>query len=71
MANPEGYDNQYWQNQKKIKSSLKNGIKIMVSCDFCHGSIAGDPQVMKFETMNDFSAVLHVNLNIRENTLEE
>jgi DNA-binding Lrp family transcriptional regulator len=44
----EGYYNQYQQNQKKIKSSLKNGLKIMMSCDFCHDPIAGDAQVMKF-----------------------
>ena len=50
----EGYDNQYQQNQKKIKSSIKNGLKIMMSCDFCHGSIAGDPQVMKFANYERF-----------------
>jgi DNA-binding Lrp family transcriptional regulator len=50
----EGYDNQYQQNQKKIKSSIKNGLKIMMSCDFCHGSIAGDPQGMKFANYERF-----------------
>jgi DNA-binding Lrp family transcriptional regulator len=50
----EGYDNQYQQNQKKIKSSIKNGLKIMMSCDFCHGSIAGDAQVMKFANYERF-----------------
>jgi DNA-binding Lrp family transcriptional regulator len=50
----EGYDNQYQQNQKKIKSSIKNGLKIMMICDFCHGSIAGDPQVMKFAKYERF-----------------
>jgi DNA-binding Lrp family transcriptional regulator len=50
----EGYDNQYQQNQKKMKSSIKNGLKIMMSCDFCHGSIAGDPQVMKFANYERF-----------------
>jgi Lrp/AsnC family leucine-responsive transcriptional regulator len=50
----EGYYNQYQQNQKKIKSSLKNGLKIMMSCDFCHSSIAGDPQVMKFANYERF-----------------
>ena len=50
----EGYDNQYQQNQKKIKSSIKNGLKIMMSCDFCHGSIAGDPQVIKFANYERF-----------------
>jgi DNA-binding Lrp family transcriptional regulator len=50
----EGNDNQYQQNQKKIKSSIKNGLKIMMSCDFCHGSIACDPQVMKFANYERF-----------------
>ena len=50
----EGYDNQYQQNQKKIKSSIKNGLKIMMNCDFCHGSIAGDAQVMKFASYERF-----------------
>jgi DNA-binding Lrp family transcriptional regulator len=50
----EGYDNQYQQNQKKIKSSIKNGLKITMNCDFCHGSIAGDPQVMKFANFERF-----------------
>ena len=50
----EGYDNQYYQNQKKLKSSIKNGLKIMMNCDFCHGSIAGDPQIMKFANYERF-----------------
>jgi DNA-binding Lrp family transcriptional regulator len=50
----EGYDNQYQQNQKKIKSRIKNGLKIMMSCYFCHGSIAGDPQGMKFANYERF-----------------
>jgi hypothetical protein len=50
----EGYDNQYQQNQKKIKSSIKNGLKIMMRCDFCHDSIAGDAQVMKFANYERF-----------------
>ena len=50
----EGYDNQYQQNQKKIRSSIKNGLKIKMICDFCHGSIAGDPQVMKFANYERF-----------------
>jgi DNA-binding Lrp family transcriptional regulator len=50
----EDYDNQYQQNQKKIKSIMKNGLNIMMICDFCHGSIAGDPQVMKFANYERF-----------------
>ena len=48
----KSYDNQ--ENLKKIKSGIKDGLKIMMSCDFCHGSIAGDPQVMKFATYERF-----------------
>jgi DNA-binding Lrp family transcriptional regulator len=50
----EGYDNQYQLNQNKIKSNIKNGLKIKMSCDFCHGSIAADPQVMKFASYERF-----------------
>lgn len=50
----EGYDNQYQQNQKKLKSSIKNGLKIKMNCDFCHGSIAGDPQIMRFANYERF-----------------
>jgi Archaeal TRASH domain len=50
----EGYEDQYQQNQKKLKSSIKNGLKILMSCDFCHGSIAGHPQVMKFASYERF-----------------
>ncbi len=48
----EGYDNQ--ENLKKTKSSIKNRLKIMMSCDLCHGSIACDPQVMKFANYERF-----------------
>ena len=50
----QGYGNQYHQNQKKLKSIIKNGLKIMMSCDFCNGSITGDPQVMKFASYERF-----------------
>ena len=50
----EGFDNQYYQHQKKLKSSIKNGLKIMMNCDFCHGSIAGDPQIMRFANYERF-----------------
>ena len=50
----ESYDNQYQHDQKKMNSSIKNGLKIKMSCDFCHGSIAGDPQVMKFANYERF-----------------
>jgi len=48
------HENQYQHDQKKIKTTIKNGLKIMMSCDLCHGSIAGDPQVMKFANYERF-----------------
>jgi DNA-binding Lrp family transcriptional regulator len=42
------------QDVEKVKSIVKKGLKIMMSCDFCHGSIAGDPQVMKFANYERF-----------------
>jgi DNA-binding Lrp family transcriptional regulator len=33
----ESYDNHYPHNQKKIKSTIKSGLKIIMTCDFCHG----------------------------------
>ncbi|MDQ5869026.1 MAG: AsnC family transcriptional regulator [Thermoproteota archaeon] len=50
----EAYVNQNHHNLKKIKSSIKKGLKIMMSCDFCHGSIAGDPEVLKFANYERF-----------------
>ena len=42
------------QDPKKIRSNIKKGLEIIVNCDFCHGSIAGDPQVMKFANYERF-----------------
>jgi DNA-binding Lrp family transcriptional regulator len=53
-----GYNNQHQQNQKKIKSNIRNGLKIMMSCDLCHGPIAGDAQVMKFANYERFFCCL-------------
>ena len=50
----EGSNNHNQQDVEKVKSNIKKGLKIMMSCDFCHGSIAGDPQVMKFANYERF-----------------
>ena len=50
----EGSNNHNQQDVEKLKSNIKKGLKIMMSCDFCHGSIAGDPQVMKFANYERF-----------------
>ncbi len=50
----KGYDNQDQQDPQKIRSSIKKGLKIIMSCDFCHGSIAGDTQILKFANYERF-----------------
>ena len=50
----EGSNNHKQPDVEKVKSNIKKGLKIMMSCDFCHGSIAGDPQVMKFANYERF-----------------
>ena len=50
----EGSNNHNQQDVEKVKSNIKKGLKIMMSCDFCHGSIAGDPEVMKFANYERF-----------------
>src|SRR6266508_4920568 len=35
-------------NQKQFKKKIKKGTKIMLNCDFCQGSVAGNPHVLKF-----------------------
>ncbi len=44
----------YNHNPKKIISTIKKGLRIMMRCDFCHGSIAGDTQVLKFANYERF-----------------
>jgi DNA-binding Lrp family transcriptional regulator len=50
----EGSNNHNQLDVEKVKSNIKKGLKIMMICDFCHGSIAGDPQVMKFANYERF-----------------
>ncbi|MGB8102411.1 MAG: winged helix-turn-helix transcriptional regulator [Nitrososphaeraceae archaeon] len=50
----EGSNNHNQQDVEKIKSYIKKGLKIKISCDFCHGSIADDPQVLKFANYERF-----------------
>lgn len=35
-------------NKKQFQNKLKRGMKIILDCDFCQGSIAGKPHVLKF-----------------------
>ena len=50
----EGSNNHNQQDVEKVKSYIKKGLKIKMSCDFCHGSIADDPQVLKFANYERF-----------------
>ena len=50
----EGYGNQSQRNQKRLRSNIKNGLKIKMICDLCHGSINGDPQVLKYASYERF-----------------
>ena len=50
----EGSNNHKQPDVEKVKTNIKKGLKIMMSCDFCHRSIAGDAQVMKFANYERF-----------------
>ena len=41
-------------NQKQFQKKIKKGTKIMLNCDFCQGSVAGNPHVLKFANYERF-----------------
>ena len=41
-------------NSKNQLKSLKKGMQIKLNCDFCHGVIAGVPQIFKFANYERF-----------------
>ena len=41
-------------NQTQRMKKIKRGIKIFLDCDFCRGTIAGDPQVLRFANYERF-----------------
>jgi len=41
-------------NQNQIQKKIKKGTKIVLDCDFCQGSIAGNPHVLKFASYERF-----------------
>ena len=41
-------------NQKQFQKKIKKGVKIMLNCDFCKGSVAGNPHVLKFANYERF-----------------
>ena len=41
-------------NNKQPFKKIKKGIQIILDCDFCHGIIAGAPQVFKFANYERF-----------------
>jgi len=41
-------------DQKQFQKKIKKGVKIMLNCDFCEGSVAGNPHVLKFANYERF-----------------
>ena len=41
-------------DQKQFQNKIKKGVKIMLNCDFCQGSVAGNPHVLKFANYERF-----------------
>ena len=48
------YKNYYNDNSTQQFKKIKKGLKIVLDCDFCHGIIAGVPQVFKFANYERF-----------------
>lgn len=46
--------NYYNDNSVQQFKKIKKGLKIVLDCDFCHGIIAGVPQVFKFANYERF-----------------
>jgi DNA-binding Lrp family transcriptional regulator len=46
--------NYYNDNSIQQFKKIKKGLKIVLDCDFCHGIIAGVPQVFKFANYERF-----------------
>ena len=46
--------NYYNDNSIQQLKKIKKGLKIVLDCDFCHGIIAGVPQVFKFANYERF-----------------
>jgi len=41
-------------DQKQFQNKIKKGVKIMLNCDFCQDSVAGNPHVLKFANYERF-----------------
>ena len=41
-------------DQKQFQKKIKKGVKILLNCDFCQGSVAGNPHVLKFANYERF-----------------
>ena len=42
------------ENKNNQFKNVKKGMRIMLNCDFCHGIIAGVPQIFKFANYERF-----------------
>ena len=51
-----GIQDKNYDNDNSIQQfkKIKKGLKIVLDCDFCHGIIAGIPQVFKFANYERF-----------------
>ena len=51
-----GIQDKNYDNDNSIQQfkKIKKGLKIVLDCDFCHGIIAGVPQVFKFANYERF-----------------
>jgi DNA-binding Lrp family transcriptional regulator len=51
-----GIQDKNYDNDNSIQQfkKIKKGLKIVLDCDFCHGIIAGAPQVFKFANYERF-----------------
>ena len=48
------FELQVENSSKNQFKNLKKGMQIMLNCDFCHGVIAGVPQIFKFANYERF-----------------
>ena len=50
------YDNsnKFEEKIKKIGKKITTGLAINITCDYCHGSIFGQPRVLKFADLERF-----------------
>jgi len=53
-SDKNGYNNKFDENINKIEKKITTGLAINLGCDYCHGSVFGQPRVLKFAEMERF-----------------